>query len=109
MKDTFVMDEIFCCPGFQHRVADAGQRGIAVRVVNTSDGIRFRLQSRGIAFEDESKIRPMPEMDMKINVSSEMGLQYCPACGRKLQDLVNTSPKDFEELAKKHKQFYTDL
>ena len=110
MKGTFVMDKIFCCSGFQHRVADAGQRGIAVLVVNTSQGIRFRLQSRGIAFEDESKICPMPgAADMRINVSCEMGLQHCPFCGHKLQDLVKASPKAFDELVEKHKQFYAEL
>lgn len=110
MKDAFELDKRFCCPGFQHRVADAGQRGVAVLVVNTPEGISFRLQSRGIAFEDEKKIGPMPGApDMKINVSCEVGLQYCPFCGRRLQDLVKASPKAFEELADKHRQFYSEL
>lgn len=110
MKDTFEMDNKFCCPGFQHRVADAGQRGIAVLVVKTSGVIQFRLQSRGIAFDDEKKIVPMPGVpDMKINVSCEIGLQYCPFCGRKLLDLVKASPKAFDELAGKHRQFYSEL
>ena len=108
MKDTFVMNKIFCCPGFQHRVGDAGQRGIAVLAVKTSEGIRFRLQSRGIAYEDESKIHPMPDSpDIKINVSCESGLQFCPFCGRMLQELVKASPQAFEELAEKHKKFYS--
>jgi len=110
MKHTSVTNEVFCCPGFQHRVADAGQRGIAVLVVNTSEGIRFRIQSRGIAFDDERKIGPMPSApDMKVNVSCVVGLLYCPFCGRRLQDLVNASPKAFEDLAGKHKPFYTEL
>mgnify|MGYP005858191645 CR=1 FL=1 len=110
MKDVFELDKRFCCPGFQHRVADAGQRGIAVLVVNTSDGIRFRLQSRGIAFDDEKRIGPMPGApDMQINVSCEVGLQYCPFCGCKLLDLAKASPKAFEVLAEKHRQFYSEL
>jgi hypothetical protein len=108
MKDTFVMNKIFCCPGFQHLVGDAGQRGLAVLVVKTSEGIRFRLQSRGIAFEDVSKIRPAPDYpDIKINVACESGLQFCPFCGRRLQELLQASPEAFGELAERHKEFYT--
>jgi len=96
---------MFCCPGFQNNVEAAGERGIAILVKVTSEGIMFVLQSRGIAFEDESKIRPMPSApDIKINVSCTTGLQYCPACGRRLQELVKASPRAFEELAQKHKK-----
>lgn len=67
----------------------------------------FLLQSRGIAFEDTGKIRPVPDYpDIKINVSCETGLQYCPWCGRRLQELIEASPEAFAELAKKHKSFY---
>ena len=106
MRIQIGLDKIFCCPGFQHRITDAGQRGIAVIVIRTSDGIRFRLQSRGIAFEDERKIRPVPDSpEIKINIAEECGLQYCPFCGRRLQELVEASPRPFEELVEKHKKF----
>lgn len=108
MKDEFVMNDIFCCPGFQNLVGDAGQRGLAAVVIKTPEGIRFRLQSRGIAFEDVGKIRPMPDYpDMKINVACESGLQFCPFCGRRLQELIKASPQAFETMAEKHKQFRT--
>ena len=100
------MKNIFCCVGFEHRVTDAGQRGIAVLVLKTTDGIKFRLQSRGIAFEDENKIHPI-SVNIKINVSCECGLRFCPFCGRKLQELVKDSPEYFEELADKHKKLQT--
>lgn len=110
MKNKFVLNKIFCCSGFQHRVADAGQRGIAVLVINSSEGIRFRLQSRGIAFADENKIRStFGAPDLNINVSCETGLLYCPFCGQELQCLVNTSQKAFIELAKNHRKFYSEL
>jgi hypothetical protein len=68
----------------------------------------FLLQSRGIALEDVSKVHPMPGApDIKINVSSEVGLQYCPWCGTRLQELVEASPDAFDDLAEKHKMFYT--
>lgn len=97
---------MFCCPGFENSVANAGQRGIAVLAKKTSEGVVFVQQSRGIAFDDESKIGPMPGApDIKINVSCTMGLRFCPVCGRRLQELVETSPRAFEELAQKHKKF----
>lgn len=108
MKDTFEMNKAFCCPGFQNNIQAAGERGIAVLVVRTAEGIRFRLQSRGIAFEDESKIGPMPgSPDIKINVSCSTGLQFCPACGRRLQELVTAAPGFFDDLAEKHKKLQT--
>jgi len=98
---------MFCCPGFQNNVEAAGERGIAVLVKKTPEGTMFVLQSRGIAFDDESKIRPMPGApDIKIRVSCTTGLRYCPACGRRLQELVEASPRAFEELAEKHKKFF---
>lgn len=108
MKDTFVMNEMFCCPGFQHLVGDAGHRGIAVLVVKTPEGTRFRLQSRGIAFEDVSKILPMADWpDIKVNIACESGLQFCPFCGRCLQELVKADPQAFAELVEKHKHLYS--
>lgn len=108
MKHTFKPDKTFCCPGFQHRIADAGQRGIAVLVINTSEGIQFWLQSRGIAFADEKKISPVPSApDMQINVSCEIGLQFCPFCGRKLVELVSAAPEAYAALASKHSKFYS--
>jgi len=108
MKNEFVENKIFCCSGLQHRIEAAGQRGIAILVHKTSSiGIAFLLQSRGIALEDVSKIRPTPSApDIKINVSSEVGLQYCPTCGRRLQELVEASPEAFDDLAEEHKTFY---
>jgi len=108
MKDEFVPNEIFCCSGFQHSVEAAGQRGLAVLAHKTSSGIMFLFQSRGIAFEDVKKVGPNPSAtDIKINVSFETGLQYCPWCGRRLQELIEISPEAFVELAEKHKKFYT--
>lgn len=105
MSDTFVPDPTFCCTGLQHRVTDAGQSGIAILIVDTPEGIRFRLQSRGIAFEDEPKLVPMPGApDIRVNIACETGLQFCPFCGRRLQDLVNARPKAFADLAERHKK-----
>src|SRR5438445_763482 len=106
MNTGFVPNKIFCCVGFQHRIEAAGQRGIAVLVIKRPE-IIFLLQSRGISFEDVSKIGTMPGApDIKINVCCDTGLRYCPWCGKPLQKLVKASPQAFEELAEKHKNFY---
>lgn len=97
---------MFCCPGFQNTVANAGRRGIAALAKMTGEGVVFVLQSRGIAFDDEARIGPMLDApDIKINVSCTTGLRYCPVCGRRLQELVEASPCAFRELAQKHKLF----
>lgn len=61
----------------------------------------FVLQSRGIAHADERKIKPIP-IDIDINVSSEVGLRYCPFCGCQLDPLLQRSPQAFEKLADEH-------
>jgi hypothetical protein len=110
MKEEIKLNNSFCCAGFQNHISDAGHRGIAVLAVATSEGVRFRLQSRGIDFEDENKFRPIQEFpEIKINVSCMTGLKYCPFCGCRLQDLVKASPKVFEDLVEKHRQFRSEL
>lgn len=98
------MRKVFCCPGFEHRIANAGQRGLAILVRNTSEGLIFLLQSRGIAFEDEGKMKPVPT-DIYFNISTTTGMRYCPACGTFLKRLIEASPEQFEKLAKEHEKF----
>jgi hypothetical protein len=108
MTNQFVLDNRFCCAGFQHLVLSAGQRGLACLVIQRQEGNAFCLQSRGVAFEDEHKLRAVPEApDFKINISSESGLRFCPFCGRKLQDLVAANPEAFNFLAEEHRKFRT--
>lgn len=100
------MTSIFCCPGFKNLIENAGQTGPAAIVVWRSNQLRFLLQSRGVAYEDEAgfKTRNVP---IRINVSSTVGLQYCLFCGRRLRELLETSPAEYAELATKHKPFET--
>lgn len=93
---------MYCCPGFEYLVADAGKRGISAVAVSRSNGIGFRLQSRAVAYGDEKNIQPTLD-DVLIDIVCEIGLQYCPFCGRLLQELINASPHAFLELATKHK------
>jgi hypothetical protein len=104
MPEHFTSNNIFCCAAFQNHVGAAGNRGIAVLMRKTPEGIGFLLQSRGVAFKDVVSLVAMPNgPDIKINIASDAGLQYCPWCGRRLADLVKGAPEPFEVLAKGHK------
>ncbi len=63
-------------------------------------------QTRGLAFDDEYKLKPTP-IEVVINVSSEMGLRFCPFCGQKLADMIKHSPDHFRKLASQHKKYRT--
>lgn len=108
MTDIFQVDKKFCCAGFQHLVAAAGERGIACLVIDDGERIAFTLQSRGVAFDDEDNLRAFPDApDIKINISSESGLRFCPFCGRRLQDLIDVHPEEFRDIAEQHKKMRT--
>lgn len=95
---------MFCCAGFQNLISSAGQRGLAVIVWRSKYAIRFILQSRGIDFSDEDRVELDPPI-VDINISFDVGLRYCPFCGRRLSELAGSSPKGFEELARVHEDF----
>jgi hypothetical protein len=98
---------MFCCEGFRNLVSLAGERGLAILArVEFSGKIGFVFQSRGVAYEDEAKLKPAP-IDVYINIATATGLRYCSACGRKLEELVNQSPVFFRQLAAEHKKFLT--
>ena len=100
---------MYCCTGFANLVSCAGERGLAILACEISPGqVAFFFQSRGLAFGDEKKWKPVP-VELKINVSSEVGLRYCPFCSRKLEELVQESPDSFKELAERHKQFLASM
>lgn len=97
--------EEFCCTGLRNLVACAGERGNAVVVWTDSRGEpRLLLQSRGVSYDDQSKLQPM-DIDITINLSAEVGMRYCPTCGRLIEDLVAENPEFFQELAKEHVKY----
>jgi hypothetical protein len=99
----------YCCDGLRVRLSCAGERGLALIACETSSGhIRFVFQSRGLAFGDEEKWKPIP-IDVKINVSAETGLQFCPWCGQDLGELVEKSPEFFRALAAEHRKYLTGM
>ena len=100
---------MYCCVGIRNLVSLAGERGIAVLARREANGdIGFVLQSRGLAFEDETKSLPIQDA-VRINVACVVGLQYCPFCGHHLKELVGRFSKHFSELALVHKKFLASL
>ena len=93
---------MYCCHRFENAIADAGERGLAVLVERTREGIAFVLQSRGIAHVDVRDFPPSPGENLIINVSSDSRIRYCPWGGRTLQDLARGAPDHFANLATQH-------
>jgi hypothetical protein len=97
----------FCCRRFKELIDRAGERGLAVVVSrNGQNPLKFRLQSRGVAHQDEVESEKTSAR-IVINIQMLNAIEYCPFCGKHLQELLNTTPVEYEELAKKHLPFVT--
>jgi uncharacterized protein (UPF0212 family) len=71
----------WCCPGFEGFYGQAGQRGAAVLVGRNSIGEpEFTMQYRAADAGDEQSINSETLMSPIVDV----GMQYCPWCGRRL-------------------------
>ena len=101
---------MFCCPAFENLIGNAGERGLAVLVSQHSEGMKFALQMRAVAFTDEATLpkEPLPTMPTNISLSGSMRIRYCPSCGRRLEELAAAESKVFEQLAAQHKPFQNE-
>ena len=103
---------MLCCEGMKSLVANAGQRGMSAIVYQRGLEFRFNLQSRADSYDDELPLvqQPMPNSgsltsDGVLTLSTNMGLRFCPFCGKELQRLIKPSTKQFfEGLAQQHKK-----
>jgi len=92
----------FCCRRFEEKIDRAGQRGFAIVVSRDGQNpLKFRLQSRGVAHGDETKVKKI-STQIIVNIWTQQAIEYCPYCGRRLQELLDAAPADYEALAKKH-------
>lgn len=71
----------WCCPQFAGWYDNAGQRGISILIGRDSSGMpEFLMQYRAVnAGEDLLLSSKAPVLSV-----TEVGLLYCPWCGRKL-------------------------
>src|SRR5881296_2511735 len=93
-----------CCDRLQNSLAHAGERGIATLVSRRPEYFVFYLQSRAVAFGDQSKLR-VSSPEVRVNLDFTVGIQFCPWCGSKLEELAATAPQEFAELARRHEPF----
>ncbi len=102
---------MFCCSGFENLVSYAGDRGHSIVVwLNHKQEPCFFMQSRGFPFGDEKKFSAVDiNVDVKINVSAEIGIRYCPFCGRLLEEMVNDNLSFFVDLAKQHEVYLASM
>jgi hypothetical protein len=97
----------FCCRRFPELIDRAGQRGLAVVVSrNGQNPLKFRIQSRGIAHQDEGEAKTVSTR-IVVNIQMLNTIEYCPFCGSHLQELLDATPVEYDELAKKHLPFVT--
>jgi hypothetical protein len=100
---------MYCCTGFRNFLSCAGERGHAILAYQLSPkNVKFFLQSRGLAFGDERQWKPVA-VDVMINISAEIGIQYCPFCGQHLDELVQKDLNFFETLANSHAKFLASM
>ncbi len=99
----------YCCTGLRNLVSCAGERGHAVVVWIDSGGEpRLLLQSRGLSFDDQSKLTPA-DVEVMINLSAEIGMRHCPFCGRLIEELVDENREFFVELSQKHEKYLASM
>lgn len=94
MHDSKKLTEIgpWCCRVFADHYEQAGERGLTVLVLESSQqGPRFVLQHRAAEPRDEGRVvTPVP-----VSLVSESDIFYCPWCGR---DLSRWYRKHWREL-----------
>lgn len=78
----------WCCPGFEGFYGNAGQRGAAVLIGRDSMGEpEFTMQYRAVEEGDEQSINS----ESLVSPVVDVGMQYCPWCGRKLDKWYSKS------------------
>lgn len=87
----------WCCPGFQGYCQEIGNRGVAIVVDKYfDDDPRFLLQYRAVDKGLESEI--YSKSSVTISPIAQIGIQYCPWCGCKLDKWYN---KYLDDLVRK--------
>ena len=70
----------WCCDAFMGCFELAGRRGVAVIADKGSDGTpRFFIQ-----FRASDSARPLPPTSELLTAASEVGIVFCPWCGKNL-------------------------
>jgi hypothetical protein len=103
---------MLCCHSLTNLIDNAGQRGLAVLVCITDQGLRFALQMRAVTADDENNMKnfPSPSFSLPehITLSESLRIRHCPSCGQLLDALAASNPELFSKLAYEHRPYQND-
>lgn len=89
---TFDESATWCCPGFKSAIQNAGNRGFGVFVDDTAEPVMFVLQYRAL-----DPGAPVPKYDGPMGIISNIGIRFCPWCGK---DLLKAYRRQLKQLAR---------
>ena len=69
----------WCCPGFEFAFRQAGERGFGVFADTSASPVLFVLQHRAL-----DPGATVPTYSGHMSVITQVGITYCPWCGREL-------------------------
>jgi hypothetical protein len=101
------MHKPYCCEMFKSLLDAMGERGLSVVLKQEMEFTYFSLQSRGI--DHGAKLehgRTAQGGGTKVNILTEIGLQFCPACGADLAEWIRKHSNEVKELIARSKPFY---
>jgi hypothetical protein len=85
----------WCCPGFKGNYDEAGQRGMGVLIGRNYEGRpEFTLQFRAVGKGNEQFISSSNER-IPFSLVVDIGVRYCPWCGRDLEKWYAELVDDF--------------
>jgi len=82
----------YCCSLLEEKMHEAGRRGFAIIPSTYNNTFSFFLQFRSVDFKKNKEVS---------NSFGQMGITYCPWCGKKFKQSINK--EKLNELAEKHK------
>ena len=96
---------MFCCLGFKNLIENAGHRGLAALVVNTSKGLAIEVQGRSVDADDMSKLVPSEAVPVQLRIATDIGMRFCLFCGKPVQDMIEREYEAFRQLAADQERF----
>jgi hypothetical protein len=98
-----------CCDALTEMLENAGKRGLSVVPLHWDDIFYFCIQARACNYEDEKDlIKIRTENSLKINMSFQTGIKYCPFCGMKLANWIEENKQNFLNNTGKYKKYLLD-
>jgi hypothetical protein len=94
-----------CCDVLDGLINNAGKDDYAVLAKSFGEYRFFVLQSRACRMDEELLFRNVPkEMSLPrpLHLVTQVGIQFCPFCGRSLAELIRENQIEFDRLSEEH-------